>query len=386
MDVIYLDHHSTTPIDARVLEVMLPYFKENFGNASSSTHAYGWQAQEAVEVARSQVAELLKSHPAEVVFTSGATESISLALFGVAGHYCAERPGHFITQKTEHSAVLETFEELERRGHSVTYLDVDPNGRVSPEALKDAITDQTVLVSVMHANNEIGTIQPIEEIGAVCRAARVMLHVDASQTFGLLPVDVAQMDASLVSVSSHKLYGPKGAGALYVRRRGPRVQLQPQNYGGGQESGRRAGTLNVPALIGFGHAAKLASDEMVERFGDLTLLRERLENGLKEAKIPHSVNGSLDSRLPHNSSITFEDVRAEDLMLEARGLAMSASAACASEGKKPSHVLLALGHDAEYAASTIRFGLGKDLSLEDVDKAVEILSAARQTILAKDKD
>ena len=384
MDVIYLDHHSTTPTDERVLDVMLPYFRENFGNASSGTHAYGWQAEEAVDVARSHIAGLFNAHPSEVVFTSGATESISIALLGVAEHYCKERPGHFITQKTEHSAVLETFAELERLGHSVTYLDVDSEGVLSPAVLADAITDETVLVSVMHANNEIGTIQPVAELGAVCRSARVMFHVDAAQTFGLLNVDVSELDASLVSVSSHKLYGPKGAGALYVRRRGPRVQLNPRSFGGGHEGGRRPGTLNVPAIVGFGHAAKLAKEEMTQRYGDLMLLRERLEDGLRAAGVAFTVNGAVDSRLPHNSSLSFEGVKAEDLILECRSLAMSASAACASVDSKPSHVILALGRDAERAASTIRFGLGKGLHLEDIDKAVEILSAAYKKLLSKE--
>ena len=261
---------------------------------------------------------------------------------------------------------------------------MDEEGLLSPASLKAAITDETVLVSVMHANNEIGTIQPVAELGAVCRAARVMFHVDAAQTFGLLNVDVSELDASMVSVSSHKVYGPKGAGALYVRRRGPRVQLHPRSFGGGHESGRRAGTLNVPAIVGFGQAAKLAHEEMTQRYGDLMLLRERLEDGLSDAGIAFSVNGALDSRLPHNSSVSFHGLKAEDLILECRGLAMSASAACASVDKKPSHVILAIGKDAEAAASTIRFGLGKELKLEDIDKAVEIISAASKKLLSKE--
>jgi len=383
MDVIYLDHHSSTPTDDRVVEVMLPYFREKFGNASSGTHAYGWQAQEAIDHARESVADLLSAHPSEITFTSGATESIALAILGVAERYCVDRPGHFITQSTEHSAVLETFQELEHRGHEVTYLEVDHLGLVSPETLKSALREDTVLVSMMHANNEIGTIQPIAELGAVCQDARVMFHVDASQTYGLLSVNVRDIQASLVSLSGHKMYGPKGVGALYVRRRGPRVQLKPRSFGGGHENGRRPGTLNVPGIVGLGQAAKLAKEEMVERYGYLMLLRQRLEEGLAKAEVEFSVNGAIDSRLPHNSSITFHGIGAEDLILECRSLAMSASAACSSAEKRPSHVLLALGKDADYAASTIRFGLGKDLTLEDVDKAVETLSAACRKLSAR---
>ncbi|MEC8051925.1 MAG: cysteine desulfurase family protein [Myxococcota bacterium] len=385
MNVIYLDHHSTTPVDKRVLDVMLPYFSEAYGNASSGSHAYGWQAEEAVDLARGHVASLMGAHPSEVTFTSGATESIGLALLGVAENYCSDRSGHFITQVTEHSAVLETCQELERRGHRVTYLPVNSEGLISLDDLDAAISDDTVLVSIMHANNEIGTIQPIQEIGEVCAASRVMLHVDAAQTFGLVPISVKELGISLLSVSSHKLYGPKGVGALYTRRRGPRVQLRPRSFGGGHEGGRRAGTLNVPGIVGFGHAAKIASEEMVQRYGDLMLLRERLEEGLAATGVPFSVNGALESRLPHNSNLTFPGISAEDMILECRSLALSTTAACASSEKKPSHVILALGHPADYAASTIRIGLGKDLTLETIDKVVEILSSARTKLAEKEE-
>ena len=293
---------------------MLPYFSEAYGNASSGSHAYGWQAEEAVDLARGHVASLMGAHPSEVTFTSGATESIGLALLGVAENYCSDRSGHFITQVTEHSAVLETCQELERRGHRVTYLPVNSEGLISLDDLDAAISDDTVLVSIMHANNEIGTIQPIQEIGEVCAASRVMLHVDAAQTFGLVPISVKELGISLLSVSSHKLYGPKGVGALYTRRRGPRVQLRPRSFGGGHEGGRRAGTLNVPGIVGFGHAAKIASEEMVQRYGDLMLLRERLEEGLAATGVPFSVNGALESRLPHNSNLTFPGISAEDMI------------------------------------------------------------------------
>ena len=292
-------------------------------------------------------------------------------------------PGHFITQSTEHSAVLESFQELEHRGHEVTYLEVDHLGLVSPETLKNAIREDTVLVSIMHANNEIGTIQPIAELGDVCQDARVMFHVDASQTCGLLSVNVRDMQASLVSFSGHKMYGPKGVGALYVRRRGPRVQLKPEALAAGMNMAVGQGSLNVPGIVGLGHAAKLAKEEMVERYGYLMLLRQRLEEGLAKAEVAFSINGAIDSRLPHNSSITFHGVSAEDLILECRALAMSASAACSSAEKAPSHVILALGKDAGHAASTIRFGLGKDLRLEDVDRAVEILTAACRKLSAR---
>ena len=383
MDVLYLDHHSTTPTDERVLEAMLPYFRNHFGNASSGTHQYGWLADEAVQLARQQAADLVNAHPSEIVFTSGATESNSLAILGVAEHYCSNRSGHFITQKTEHSAVLDTHKELERRGHRVTYLGVDRVGRINLDELKDAFTDDTVLVSIMHANNEIGTVQPIQSIGEICRDKRIMLHVDAAQTAGVISLDNKLLDASLISLSGHKMYGPKGVGALYVRRRGPRVQLKARAFGGGHENGRRSGTLNVPGIVGFGRAADFALKEYAQRYASMAILRERLENGLRKAGVSFEVNGCLADRLPHNSSLRFKGVVADDLMRDCRNLALSASAACASAEKLPSHVLMAIGLSETEADTTVRFGIGKDHTPADIDRAVEILSASISKLQAE---
>lgn len=370
---VYLDYNATTPVDPRVLERMLPYFTEQFGNASSKGHAYGWAAEEAVTQAREQVAALLGADPSEIVFTSGATEAVNAALKGVAEAYAA-KGRHLVTVQTEHSAVLDTCRALERQGFTVTYLPVDSDGLVDLAALEAALTPETILVSVMWANNETGVLQPIPEIAEVVRSRGILFMTDATQAAGKVPINVAHVD--LLACSGHKLYGPKGVGALYVRRRQPRVRLVPFMNGGGQERGLRGGTLNVPGIVGLGAAAALAQEALPREAERLRVLRDRLERGLLDAVPDAYINAHRTPRLPQTTSITFPGRRAADLMAAARDLALSTGSACASGSDRPSHVLQALGLPDDDARATLRLSLGRFTTDEEIDHAVARLAAA----------
>jgi cysteine desulfurase len=365
---IYMDYHATTPLDPRVLETMLPYFTETFGNAASRSHAFGWQAEEAVEYAREQIAKLIgaKSEK-EIAFTSGATESDNLAIKGVANFY-RSKGNHIITCKTEHKAVLDTCKRLERSGFEITYLDPAKDGRVSAEQVKAAITDKTILVSLMLANNEIGSVNPIEDIGKVTRAAGVLLHCDAVQGVAKIDFDVERMNVDLASISAHKMYGPKGVGALYVRRSKPRVRIVAEMDGGGHERGARSGTLNVPSIVGFGKACELALKEWKEDAVRIHALRERLRAKLTSELEEVYLNGADDPwRLPGNLNMSFAFVEGEAMIMAIKDVAVSSGSACTSASLEPSYVLRALGVDGELAHSSIRFGLGKFNTQEEID-------------------
>lgn len=366
---IYLDHHSTTPVDPRVLEAMLPWFTERFGNAASRTHDFGWEAEEAVEKARGQVAGLLGAEARDIVWTSGATESDNLAIKG-ALHFHRSRGNHIVTVATEHKAVLDSCKALVRDGLAeVTYLKPDARGVVSADDVASALTDRTVLVSVMHANNEIGVIQPLADIGRVCRERGVLLHTDAAQSAGKIPVHARELGVDLMSVSAHKCYGPKGVGALYVRSKGPRVRITSQMDGGGHERGMRSGTLNVPGIVGMGAAFDLAHREMVDESARVLGLRERLRNRLFSELDQVRLNGDLDARLPGNLNVSFAHVEGESLMMGLREIAVSSGSACSSATLEPSYVLRALGVRDELAHSSIRFGLGRFNTEEEIDRA-----------------
>jgi len=367
---VYLDNNSTTPIDLRVVEAMMPYLTEKFGNAASRSHAYGWEGESAVENARTQVAQLIGAHPKEIVFTSGATESINIAIKGAFEMY-GEKGGHIITCVTEHKATLDSAKYVEKHGATVTYLPVNSTGQIDLDALRSAITPQTILVSLMHANNEMGTIHPIEEIGKITREKGVLFHVDAAQTAGKLPIDVNQMGIDILSISGHKLYGPKGVGALYVRRSQPRVRLAPVVHGGGHERGLRSGTLNVPAIVGLGKAAELAYSEMKAEAVRLTRLRERLYQGITRELDEVYLNGHPSLRLPNNLNLSFAYVEGEALMMGFKELAVSSGSACTSASLEPSYVLKAMGVGEELAHTSIRFGLGRFTTEEEVDFAVD---------------
>jgi cysteine desulfurase len=363
---IYLDNNATTPVDPRVLDAMLPYFREEFGNAASRSHAYGWRAEEAVEDAREKIAALIGASGKELVFTSGATESNNLAIKGVAEFY-KDKGDHIITTRTEHKCVLDTCKRLERQGFRVTYLDVDKAGRVSADQVREAMTDKTILVSVMFANNEIGTVQPVAEIGALCREKGVLFHTDAVQGVGKLPFNVDEVKADLVSVTAHKIYGPKGIGALYVRRKPTRVRIAPLIDGGGHERGMRSGTLNVPGIVGFGKAAELARAEMAEE----GLRTGRLRLKLQEYFFSHldklELNGHPVHRLPGNLNVSFAYVEGEALMMAIKNVAVSSGSACTSASLEPSYVLRACGVSEELAHTSIRFGIGRFNSEEEID-------------------
>ncbi len=364
---IYMDNHSTTPVDPRVLDAMLPYFTTDFGNAASRSHVFGWRAEAAVEKAREQVASLVgASSPKEIIWTSGATESDNLALKGVAEVYRA-KGNHIVTCRTEHKAVLDSCRHLEQQGFEVTYLPVARDGRLAPEAVREALTEKTILVSVMLANNEIGTIQPVAEIGGLCRETGVLFHCDAVQGIGKIPFDVQTMNVDLASVSAHKMYGPKGVGALFVRHDKPRVRLAPLIDGGGHERGMRSGTLNVPAIVGFGVAAEICAREMPTESRRILDLREKLRTGLSARVARMIVNGSIEHRLPGNLNVSFEHVDGEALMLAMKDVAVSSGAACTSASLEPSYVLRAIGMSDELANGSIRFGLGRFNSDEEVD-------------------
>ncbi len=362
---IYMDYHATTPVDPRALDAMLPYFREEFGNAASKSHVFGWRAEEAVESAREQVARLIGASPKEIVWTSGATESDNLAVKGAA-HFYQSKGKHLVTTRIEHKAVLDSCHALEREGWEVTFLDVGKDGIVDPEVVKKAIRKDTVLVSVMLANNEVGTIQPVEEIGRITREAGALFHCDAVQGVGKIPFDVEKANADLVSLSAHKMYGPKGIGALYVRRK-PRVRLVPIIDGGGHERGFRSGTLNVPGIVGFGKAAALAAAEMGEEAERLTRLREKLRAGVLTGLDLVTVNGSLERRLPGNLNMSFAYVEGEALMMAIKDVAVSSGSACTSASLEPSYVLRAMGVPDELAHSSIRFGIGRFTTQEEID-------------------
>ena len=370
---IYMDYHATTPVDPRVLEAMLPYFTEHFGNAASRNHAFGWEAEEAVEQARKQVADLIGANPKEVIFTSGATESNNLAIKGVAEMY-REKGNHVITCVTEHKAVIDTCKKLEKQGGRVTYLPVQKNGRIDLDDLRAAITDKTVLITIMAANNEIGVLQPVAEIGAIAKEKGILFHTDAVQAAGKVPFNVNEVKADLVSISAHKLYGPKGVGALFVRRRNPRVLLAEQINGGGHERGMRSGTLNVPGIVGLGKAAELARVEMPVESERLRKLRDRLNEKLHANLDELYINGSMEHRLPHNLNVSFAYVEGESLLMGINDVAVSSGSACTSASLEPSYVLKALGAGDDLAHSSIRFGLGRWTTDEEVDYVVEKLT------------
>ena len=369
---IYMDNHATTQVDARVLDAMLPYFREDFGNAASRSHVFGWKAERAVEQAREQVASIIGASGREIVWTSGATESDNLAIKGAAEFY-RDRGNHIITAVTEHKAVLDTCKRLEKSGFAVTYLPVERDGRVNPQAVADALTDRTIVVSIMLANNEVGTINPVAEIGQVVKARGAVFHIDAVQGVGKIPFDVASSHADLVSLSAHKMYGPKGVGALYVRRK-PRVRITPIIDGGGHERGMRSGTLNVPGIVGFGKAAELSAAEMPEESKRLLALRERLRLGI-EARVTDTVlNGSLEHRLPGSLNMSFAYVEGEALMMALKDVAVSSGSACTSASLEPSYVLRAMGVPVEMAHTSIRFGLGRFNTEEEVDYVIDLVA------------
>ena len=366
---VYLDFHATTPVDPRVLEAMLPYFTEEFGNPASRQHAFGWKAQEAVDRARSEIAALIGASGAEIVFTSGASESNNLAIKGVA-HSCRDKGDHLVTVATEHKSVLDSFKRLESEGWRVTRLGVDGDGFIRLDELRDAVTDKTVLVSVMAANNEIGVLQPLAAIGAIASARGALLHTDAAQAAGKIPIDVNAMGIDLLSLTGHKYYGPKGAGALYVRRKKPRIPLSCQIDGGGHEQGFRSGTLNVPGIVGLGRAAAICRSEMAAESARLASLRDRLLEGLRAGIDGVRVNGSLTHRLPHNLHVSIDRVEGESLLMALGDLAVSTGSACSSGSQAPSHVLQAIGAVGESGA-VIRFGLGRPTTDADIDFAID---------------
>ena len=368
---IYMDNHATTQVDPRVVEAMLPYFTEVFGNAASRSHSFGWTAEKAVELARDQVGALIGASGKEIVWTSGATESDNLAIKGAA-EFNRDRGNHIITVQTEHKAVLDTCKRLEKEGFEVTYLPVEQDGRVNPATLRAAMTDKTILVSIMLANNEIGSVNPIEELGAIVKERGALFHVDAVQGVGKIPFDVNAARVDLASLSAHKMYGPKGIGALYVRRK-PRVRITAQIDGGGHERGMRSGTLNVPAIVGFGKAAELCRLEMPTEAKRLLALRERLREGIQAQVTDTFVNGSMEHRLPGNLNISFAYVEGEAMLMGLKDVAVSSGSACTSASLEPSYVLRAVGVQEEMAHTSIRFGLGRFNTEEEVDHVIQMV-------------
>ena len=378
---IYMDNHATTPLDPRVLEAMMPYFTTVFGNAASRNHSFGWEAEKAVETAREQIARLIGATSKEIIFTSGATESNNLAIKGIAEMY-RERGNHIVTQVTEHKAVLDTCKRLEKHGYRVTYLPVKADGLIDLEDLKRAMDDKTILVTIMAANNEIGVLQPIAEIGKLCHEKNVLFHTDAVQAVGKVPIDVIADNIDVLSLSGHKIYGPKGVGALYVRRRNPRVQIAAQIDGGGHERGMRSGTLNVPGIVGLGKACEIAQQEMKAEAAHLTALRDRLKNKLESELDYVHVNGSMEHHLPGNLNMSFVYVEGESLLMGINDIAVSSGSACTSATLEPSYVLKALGLGDDVAHSSIRFGLGRFNTQVEVDyvaaKVIDIVKHLRQ--------
>ncbi|GAB1579683.1 IscS subfamily cysteine desulfurase [Bordetella petrii] len=369
---IYLDYSATTPVDPRVVEKMVPWLYDNFGNPASRSHAFGWEAEEAVENARQEVAKLVNADPREIIWTSGATESDNLAIKGAANFY-AERGKHVITVKTEHKAVLDTCRELERQGFEVTYLDVRDDGLLDLDAFKAALRPDTILVSVMMVNNEIGVIQDIETLGEICRDKGIVFHVDAAQATGKVEIDLQKLKVDLMSFSAHKTYGPKGIGALYVRRK-PRVRIEAQMHGGGHERGFRSGTLATHQIVGMGEAFLLAREEMGTENERIRMLRDRLWAGLSQIEETY-LNGSLEQRVPHNLNVSFNYVEGESLIMAIKELAVSSGSACTSASLEPSYVLRALGRNDELAHSSIRFTLGRFTTEQEVDFTVELIKS-----------
>jgi len=367
---IYLDYSATTPVDQRVADKMIPYLVEHFGNPASRSHAYGWEAEKAVEEARAEVAALVNADAKEIVWTSGATESNNLAIKGAAQFY-ESKGKHVITVKTEHKAVLDTVRELERQGFEATYLDVQENGLVDLDVLKAAIRDDTTVISVMMVNNEVGVIQPIEAIGEICRERGIVFHVDAAQATGKVEIDLQKLKVDLMSFSAHKTYGPKGIGALYVRRK-PRVRLIAQMHGGGHERGMRSGTLATHQIVGMGEAFRIAREEMAVENERVRMLRDRLMKGLTDIDATY-VNGDVEQRVPHNLNISFAYVEGESLIMAIKDIAVSSGSACTSASLEPSYVLRALGRDDELAHSSIRFTIGRFTTEEEVDYTIELL-------------
>jgi cysteine desulfurase len=371
---IYMDNHATTPIDRRVVEAMLPFFTERFGNAASRNHSFGWEAEEAVDKARGQIASIINAKAKEIIFTSGATESDNLAIKGAVDFY-KDKGNHIISCVTEHKAVLDSCRALERAGKaSVSYLRVDKYGMVDPDDVRKAITDKTVLITIMYANNEIGTIHPIAEIGRIAKERGIIFHCDAVQAVGKIPVDVERDGIDLLSLSAHKIYGPKGVGALYVRSKGPRVRISPQMDGGGHERGMRSGTLNVTGIVGLGKACEIAQSEMGEEAHRLRQLRSKLQAGLFERLDEVYLNGHSTERLPGNLNVSFAYVEGESLLMGISDVAVSSGSACTSATLEPSYVIRALGIDDELAHSSIRFGLGRFNTEEEVDFVTERVS------------
>ncbi len=378
---IYMDNHATTPMDPRVLDAMLPYFGKVFGNAASRNHQFGWEAEQAVDKAREQIAKLIGCTPKEIIFTSGATESNNLAIKGIAEMY-KERGNHIITQVTEHKAVLDTCKKLERQGYQVTYLPVETDGLVSLDKLKAAITEKTILITIMFANNEIGVVQPVEEIGKLCHEKGIIFHTDAVQAVGKIPVNVQAMNIDVLSMTAHKIYGPKGVGALYVRRRNPRVQITEQINGGGHERGMRSGTLNVPGIVGLGAACEIAGAEMEVEGKRQQELRDYLKQKFENALDYVHVNGNMDHHLPGNLNMSFVHVEGESLLMGINDIAVSSGSACTSATLEPSYVLKALGLGDDVAHSSIRFGLGRFNNKAEVDyvsdKVIDVVKHLRE--------
>jgi cysteine desulfurase len=378
---VYMDNHATTRVDPRVFDAMKPYFTEVFGNAASKNHSFGWEAEEATEKARKQMADLIGATAKEIVFTSGATESNNLALKGIAEMY-AERGNHIITQVTEHKSVLDTCKRLEKQGVRVTYLPVKQGGLIDVNQLRDAITEKTILISIMYANNEIGVVQPMKEIGEIAKEKGVLFHSDAAQAVGKIPIDVNSDGIDILSITAHKLYGPKGAGAMYVRRRNPRVQITAQMDGGGHERGMRSGTLNVPGIVGLGAACEIANQEMPEESKRLGSLRDKLKDRLLRDLDEVYINGSLEHRLPQNLNVSFAYVEGESLLMGIKDIAVSSGSACTSATLEPSYVLKALGTGDDLAHSSIRFGIGRFNSEEEIDyvadRVVEVVKKLRE--------
>ena len=367
---IYMDYSATTPVDPRVAEKMIPYLTEKFGNPASRSHAFGWEADEAVELAREQVAELVNCDPKEIIWTSGATESDNLAIKGVA-HFYQGKGKHIVTMSIEHKAVLDAVRELEREGYSATYLDPEPSGLLDMGKFKAALRPDTVLVSIMLVNNEIGVIQDIAAIGEICRDKGIIFHVDAAQATGKVAIDLQQLKVDLMSFSAHKTYGPKGIGALYVRRK-PRVRLEAQMHGGGHERGMRSGTLATHQIVGMGEAFRIAKEEMAQENERMRMLRDRLLKGLMAMEEVH-VNGDMEHRVPHNLNLSFSFVEGESLMMAVKDVAVSSGSACTSASLEPSYVLRALGRSDELAHSSIRFSIGRFTTVEEVDYVIELL-------------
>jgi len=378
---IYMDYQATTPVDPRVLDTMLPYFREDYGNAASRSHAFGWKAEEAVENARKQIGDLIGASSKEIIFTSGSTEGINLSLKGVAEMY-GSKGKHIITSEAEHKAVLDTCKHLEKQGYEVTYLAPDKTGRTTAEDVAGAMRDDTILVTIMWANNEVGTVNPIREIGALCHERGVIFHTDATQAVGKIPVDVEADHVDLLCLSAHKIYGPKGVGALYVRRRNPRVRLVAQMDGGGHERGMRSGTLNVPGIVGLGEACRLCAEELEPETKRLNALRAKFEKSIKSRLDHVAINGNEEHRLPGCSNMSFAYVEGESLLMGISDLAVSSGSACTSASLEPSHVLRSMRVGDELAHSSIRFGLGRFTTEEELEHAAKIVIAEVERLRA----